>query len=138
LQSITETTQFSESEACTRGIRVSVRACFMPERSSPERGEWFFAYRIRISNEGNETVQLESRHWLITDGHGQTEEVRGRGVVGEEPILDPGSFFEYTSQCPLPTPVGSMIGRYQMVTSRGERFDAEIARFRLSVPGTVH
>ncbi len=128
----------SESEICTRGIRVPVRARFVQERSRPDQGEWYFAYRIRIANEGSETVQLRSRHWIITDGHGRTEEVRGRGVVNEEPVLEPGSFFEYTSFCPLPTPVGSMRGTYQMVTSNGEQFEAEIARFSLSVPGAIH
>jgi ApaG protein len=131
-------TSSSESEVCTRGIRVAVRARFVPERSRPERGEWHFAYRIRIANEGSETVQLMSRHWIITDGHGRTEEVRGRGVVNEEPVLEPGSFFEYTSYCPLPTPVGTMKGTYQMVTAEGDRFDAQIARFSLSVPGSIH
>ena len=129
---------FSHSEACTRGVRVLVRACFVPERSRPDRNEWCFAYRIRIQNEGEEAVQLESRHWIITDGNGRSEEVRGRGVVGEEPVLEPGSFFEYTSYCPLPSPVGFMSGRYQMVTRGGDRFDAQIARFRLFVPSAVN
>jgi ApaG protein len=129
-------TPSSESEICTRGIRVAARATFVPEQS--QSGEWVFAYRIRIANEGSETVQLQSRHWIIIDGHGRVEEVRGRGVVGEQPVLEPGSFFEYTSQCRLTTPVGSMNGRYQMTTQGGERFEAEIARFSLQAPNAIH
>ncbi len=126
------------SEAVTRGVRVRVQAEYAPERSNPSRGEWFFLYTIRISNEEAETVQLLTRHWIITDGTGQVEEVRGPGVVGEQPILKKGESFEYTSGCPLPTPFGVMKGTYQMITGGGERFDATIAPFTLSEPYTVH
>jgi ApaG protein len=119
------------SEAMTRGIRVEVQSVFVPERSDPDDGQWFFAYRVRISNQGSETTQLVSRHWVIIDGHGHVEEVRGPGVVGEQPLLRPGETFEYTSACPLRTPHGTMHGTYQMVTTEGARFDAEIAPFAL-------
>jgi len=123
-----------DSEAVTRGIRVSVRARYVAERSRPMMNEYFFAYTIRIANEGRETVQLVSRAWHITDAEGHVEEVRGPGVVGEQPVLAPGEAFEYTSACPLATPFGSMHGSYQMVTEGGARFEAEIARFQLSEP----
>ncbi|MCB9548548.1 MAG: Co2+/Mg2+ efflux protein ApaG [Myxococcales bacterium] len=126
------------SEAVTRGIRVTVRSAYIPERSDPERPLFFFAYRIRIANEGATTARLLTRHWIITDGQGGVEEVQGPGVVGEQPLLAPGQDFEYTSACPLPTPVGTMHGTYQMLTALGERFDAEIAPFLLAVPGAVH
>jgi ApaG protein len=128
----------SESEAITRGIRVNVVARYVPERSRPMMNEFFFAYTIRISNEGRDTVQLVSREWLIEDAEGHTEEVSGPGVVGEQPVLAPGEAFEYTSACPLTTPFGSMRGTYQMVTEGGERFDAEIARFTLAEPYSIH
>ncbi len=126
------------SEACTRGIRVRVESEYVAERSQPERSEYFFVYRIEISNEGAETVQLLSRHWVITDAHGRIEEVRGAGVVGEQPVLEPGEAFEYASACPLPTPFGSMKGSYQMVTGEGEPVDAEIASFQLAQPFAVN
>lgn len=126
------------SEAITQGIRVTVRSAFIPERSDPDRPLYFFAYRIRISNEGPVATKLLTRHWIITDGTGAVEEVQGPGVVGEQPLLMPGEAFEYTSACPLPTPVGTMHGTYQMLTSEGHEFDAEIAPFLLAVPGTVH
>ncbi len=127
-----------ESEALTQGVRVRVESQYVAERSSPVQGEWFFAYRIRIANEGDTPVQLVSRHWIITDAHGQVEEVRGPGVVGEQPVLDPGDEFEYTSACPLPTPFGSMRGTYQMVTESGDSFDAEVASFSLRQPNAIH
>ncbi len=126
------------SEAVTRGIRVEVQSVLVPERSDPDDAQWFFAYRVRITNEGGEPAQLVSRHWVIIDGHGRVEEVRGHGVVGEQPTLGPGEAFEYTSACPLRTPHGSMHGSYQMVTPDGERFDAEIAPFALGEPERVH
>jgi len=126
------------SQARTRGILVEVDSSFVPERSEPMRRMWFFAYRIRIANQGEETVQLVSRHWIITDAHGEVEEVSGPGVVGEQPVLAPGEAFEYTSFCPLPTPFGSMRGSYQMVTREGEAFDIEIAPFELSQPLPVN
>jgi ApaG protein len=126
------------SEAVTRGIRVNVLAQYVPERSDPGENHWFFAYRIRISNESEETTQLVSRHWVITDAEGHVEEVRGPGVVGEQPILTPGQSFEYTSFCPLPTPFGTMQGTYQMVTRSGTRFDAHIAAFTLAEPTALN
>lgn len=129
----------STSEAVTRGIRVRVRSEYSPERSRPHRNEWFFLYTIQIANEGTERVQLLSRHWIITDAMGHVEEVRGPGVVGEQPVLLPGQAFQYTSGCPLKTPFGSMQGSYQMVTQNGEIFDVEIAPFTLTEPyDTVH
>jgi ApaG protein len=131
-------TSRDHSEAVTRGIRVQVKSAFVPERSDPDAGEWFYAYRVRIANESDATAQLLSRHWVIIDGRGRVEEVKGPGVVGEQPVLRPGQSFEYTSGCPLRTPHGSMHGSYQMVTGNGERFDAEIAPFALGEPEVVH
>lgn len=110
----------------------------MPERSNPDKGAWFFAYTVLVTNEGEDTVQLVSRHWIITNADGEVEEVRGPGVVGAQPVLAPGESFEYTSACPLPTAFGTMHGSYQMVTEAGERFDAEIAPFSLSMPYAVN
>ena len=121
----------SSSQAVTRGVRVEVRARFSASRSDPKKREWFFLYTILIKNEARETVQLVSRHWVITDAHGQVEEVRGPGVVGKQPVLKTGESFEYTSGCPLKTPFGSMRGSYEMVTDAGEHFDASIAPFAL-------
>jgi ApaG protein len=126
------------SEAVTRGVRVRVQSEYAPERSQPSKNQWFFLYTITISNEGPDTVQLLTRHWIITDATGHVEEVRGPGVVGKQPILRPGEAFEYTSGCPLTTPFGTMEGTYQMVTDAGERFDAAVAQFTLSEPYTVH
>jgi ApaG protein len=126
------------SDTTTRGVRVEVRTAYVPERSSPQESQYFFAYRIKISNVGEETVQLLRRHWVISDGEGNMEHVRGPGVVGEQPVLEPGQSFEYTSFCPLPTPIGSMHGTYQMVTSGGSAFDAEIAPFSLAVPTALN
>lgn len=127
-----------QSTVVTRGIRVEVSSLFVPERSRPADGEWFFAYRIRITNSGTERVQLLGRHWVITDSRGRVQQVRGPGVVGKQPVLDPGQTFEYTSACPLETSFGMMHGSYQMTTSGGERFEAEIAPFALGEPDTVH
>ena len=126
------------SEATTRGIRVSVVSEFAPERSQPTDEQWFFLYTITITNAGTETVQLVSRHWIITDAKGEVEEVRGPGVVGQQPVLKPGESFTYTSGCPLSTSFGKMEGTYQMTTQSGEVFDAKIAPFTLSEPYTVH
>jgi ApaG protein len=125
------------SEAVTRDVRVEVETRYSPGHSTPG-AQWFFLYTITISNEGEEPVQLLSRHWLITDATGRVEEVHGPGVVGEQPVIEPGEAFEYTSGCPLPTPFGSMEGRYEMVTGEGERFDAAIGRFQLNEPGAIH
>lgn len=126
------------SETVTNGVRVSVLSEYAPDRSSPAQNKWFFLYTITIANEGAVRVQLISRHWIITDGTGAVEEVEGPGVVGEQPTLDPGQSFTYTSGCPLSTPFGTMQGTYQMVTAAGESFDAKIAPFTLSEPYTVH
>jgi len=120
------------SEAITRSIRVRVHARYDPGRSSPEQNQWFFLYTVSITNESHETVQLKSRHWIITDGMGKVEEVRGPGVVGKQPVLAPGQSFEYTSGCPLTTPFGAMNGTYQMVNQADEEFDIEIAPFTLT------
>jgi ApaG protein len=126
------------SDTTTRGVRIQVKSAYLPDKSSPEEGRYLFAYRIRISNEGDETVQLISREWIITDSDGDVETVRGPGVVGEQPVLDPGQSFEYTSFCPLPTPIGSMHGTYQMVAAGGQAFDAAIAPFSLAVPSALN
>lgn len=126
------------SEATTNGVQVAVTSRYVPEQSDPEQGGWFFAYTVRITNSGQDTVQLISRHWVITDANGKTEEVRGPGVVGAQPVLRPGESFEYTSACPLPTAFGTMHGNYQMLTEDGESFDAEIAAFSLTTPFAVN
>ena len=126
------------SEAVTRGIRISVETQYDPTRSSPQQSQWFFLYTIRITNEGPITAQLMTRHWIITDATGHVEEVKGPGVVGEQPVLAQGQSFEYTSGCPLTTPFGSMRGSYQMTTADGEQFDAEIAEFILREPHAMH
>jgi ApaG protein len=121
------------SEATTRGVRVQILA-----RYSPERSQWFFLYTVTIVNESTETVQLLTRHWVVTDGAGHIDEVRGPGVVGKQPTLAPGESFEYTSGWPLPAPFGVLEGTYQMITALGERFDAKVAPVALSEPYTVH
>ena len=126
------------SEAVTRGVRVTVEAQYSPERSQPSLQHWFFLYTVRIANEGPVTVQLVSRHWIITDGTGHVEEVRGAGVVGQQPVLEHGESFEYTSGCRLATPFGQMHGTYQMVADGDEQFDSEIAPFALHAPYTIH
>ncbi len=123
-------------QALTRNISVTVAPRFLPERSSIEKSLYFWAYTIEISNRGNTTVQLKTRHWRITDAFGRLQEVRGAGVVGEEPVLQPGASFEYTSGVPLPTPSGFMVGTYGMVTDEGERFDIAIPAFSLDSPET--
>ena len=127
----------STSEATTRNIKVQVKSQYDPSRSNPNQNEWFFLYTVRITNEGSDTVQLMSRHWVITDGMGKVQEVRGPGVVGNQPVLAPGESFEYTSGCPLTVPFGSMQGTYQMVNDREEKFDIEIAPFVLMEPQTA-
>src|SRR5512145_1743052 len=118
----------------TRDIEVTVTPRFLPERSSPQQGHFFWAYTIAITNNSRETVQLKSRHWRITDASGRVQEVRGAGVVGEQPRLAPGETFEYTSGVPLPTPSGFMVGSYSMVSDTGERFDIAIPAFSLDSP----
>jgi ApaG protein len=126
------------SEAVTNNVRVEVHSQYAPERSQPFDNQWFFYYTVRITNEGDETVQLQSRHWIITNATDQVEEVRGPGVVGEQPVLGPGESFQYTSQCQLITSSGVMRGTYQMVSEHGDRFDVEIAPFALREPYTIH
>jgi ApaG protein len=126
------------SSALTEGIRVSVTSAFRPERSEPGQGRWLFSYTVRLANEGEVPAQLVSRHWIITDANGQREEVVGEGVVGQQPRLEPGEEFEYTSFCILKTPHGSMRGTYRMVRADGSTFDARIAPFALVVPGAVN
>lgn len=120
--------------ATTRGIRVTVRPQYLPDQSDPTKPQFVWAYHVRIENGGDVTVQLRSRHWKVTDGLGQTREVRGPGVVGKTPVLRPGEMFEYTSGTPLSTSSGFMGGTYQMVNETGETFDIEIPAFSLDSP----
>jgi ApaG protein len=126
------------SEAVTRGIRVEVLSRHSPENSRPGNSEWLFEYTVRITNQSAGTVQLISRHWIITDASEQVREVKGPGVVGEQPVLAPGESYKYSSWCPLPTPTGVMRGTYQMRDSRGEQFDIEVAPFALKARYSVH
>jgi ApaG protein len=120
--------------AVTRQIEVTVEPNFQPERSSAEKHRFFWSYTVVITNSGAETVQLKTRHWVITDAAGRMEEVRGEGVVGEQPVLAPGERFEYTSGVPLPTASGFMAGSYQMVTDTGEPFEINVPAFSLDSP----
>jgi len=126
------------NEATTRGIRVTVSPSYEPRRSAPASNRYFFSYHVRIENLGEDSVQLLSRHWIISDALGGTENVRGPGVVGHQPRLRPGQSFEYTSFCPLRTSVGTMHGTYTMVTEAGETFEAEIPLFHLAAPTPVN
>jgi ApaG protein len=117
---------------------VNVRPQYLVEHSDPDEEKYVFAYTVTIRNTGEHTAQLISRHWIITDGNNAVEEVRGAGVVGEQPVLKPGEAFEYTSGCPLPTPVGSMRGSYQCLADDGTAFEAPIPEFVLSTPRTLH
>ena len=121
-------------EQTTRAISISVEPMYLDDQSSPENNHYVWAYHVQIENRGNATVQLMSRHWKITDSQGHTQEVRGDGVVGEQPVLDPGDSFEYTSGTPLATPSGFMSGSYQMADKTGERFDVVIPPFSLDSP----
>jgi ApaG protein len=118
----------------TRAIQVTVEPSFVEAESSPDEGHYFWAYRIEISNLGKEVVRLRSRFWQITDANGRTEEVRGAGVVGKQPVLRPGETFAYTSGCPLTTPSGIMVGSYQMQNEHGELFSIAIPAFSLDLP----
>nr|WP_282580491.1 Co2+/Mg2+ efflux protein ApaG [Sphingomonas faeni] len=124
--------------ATTDGVTVRVSVSYLPEQSEPERGRWFWAYHIRLENEGTETVQLLTRHWVITDGRGARHSVEGEGVVGEQPVIEPGASFDYVSGCPLATPSGAMQGNYRMVREDGAIFDVEIPRFSLFAPAVLH
>ena len=126
------------SDTTTRGIRIEVQSTYMPERSAPSDGQYLFEYHVRVSNVGDETAQLISREWIITNADGEVERVKGPGVVGEKPVLTPGTSFEYRSFCPLKTSVGSMQGSYQMVTANGDQFDAMISPFTLAVPNALN
>lgn len=124
-------------EATTRGVVVRVSVSYLPEQSEPHRGRWFWAYHIRIENEGPVTVQLLTRHWIITDGRGLRHTVEGEGVVGEQPMIAPGASFDYVSGCPLSTPSGSMQGTYHMIAEDGSAFDVTIPRFALIAPAVA-
>lgn len=126
------------SDTATRGIRVRVKSEYVAEKSSPSNNYYFFSYHVRIDNEGTTAAQLVSREWIITDSEGRIQQVSGSGVVGQQPTLGPGESFEYTSFCPLNTPVGSMHGSYRMLTLEGEEFDAKIQPFTLAVPTAVN
>ena len=126
------------SEAVTNGVRVEVLARHAVEHSRPAEGRWVFEYTVRITNQGSQTVQLLTRHWIITDAVEHVEEVRGPGVVGEQPVLAPGESFKYSSWCPLTTPTGTMHGTYQMAGADGAQFDIEIAPFALRAQYTIH
>ena len=119
-------------------IQVNVRTVYIPEQSDPGSDRYVFAYTVTIANEGTASAQLISRHWVITDAENQIQEVRGLGVVGEQPFLRPGESFEYTSGTSLGTPVGTMHGNFQMVAEDGQKFDAEIPKFTLSMPRILH
>lgn len=124
-------------EAVTHGIRIRVEPQYLEEQSAPDEGHFFWAYTIEIANEGDATVQLKTRHWRITDANGRTEEVRGPGVVGQTPMLEPGQSFTYTSGCPLGTPSGIMVGSYQMQREDGSLIDVAIPAFSLDSPFVV-
>ncbi|HVI99756.1 MAG TPA: Co2+/Mg2+ efflux protein ApaG [Sphingomonas sp.] len=121
----------------TRGIVVRVSVSYLPEQSEPGRGRWFWAYHVRIENEGDQTVQLLTRHWVITDGRGARHAVEGEGVVGEQPMIEPGGSFDYVSGCPLATPTGIMQGTYHMAAEDGSSFDVEIPKFALVAPAVT-
>lgn len=125
---------FFPHSATTREITVRVAVSFLPEQSEPERGRWFWAYHIRVENGQDRPVQLLTRRWNITDGRGGIHTVEGEGVVGEQPVIQPGSAFDYVSGCPLATPTGAMKGSFQMLGSDGALFDVEVPRFGLVGP----
>ncbi len=120
------------------GFAVSVQSQFLPEQSNPDKGQYSFAYTVRITNSGNVPAQLISRHWVITDANGKVVEVKGLGVVGHQPLLAPGQSFEYSSGSQIATPAGSMRGSYFGVAEDGERFESQIPEFPLAMPRTLH
>lgn len=120
--------------ATTHGIEISVEPFYLEDQSEPTESQYVWGYRITIANHSSETVQLRSRYWQITDGNGHTEEVSGPGVVGEQPILDPGDSYQYSSGCPLTTPSGVMVGRYQMQGASGTAFEVNVPAFSLDLP----
>ncbi len=121
----------------THGVTVRVSVSYLAEQSEPDRGRWFWAYHIRIENEGPVAVQLLTRHWIITDGRGARHSVEGEGVVGEQPLILPGASFDYVSGCPLATPTGSMQGSYHMIDGDGAGFDVAIPKFALVAPAVA-
>lgn len=121
----------------TRGVTVRVAVSYLPEQSEPERGRWFWAYHIRVENDSAQAVQLLTRHWVITDGRGARHSVEGEGVVGEQPMIAPGTSYDYVSGCPLSTPSGAMQGSYRMVGEDGVAFDVAIPRFMLLAPAVL-
>jgi ApaG protein len=121
----------------TRGITVRVSASYLPEQSNPVGARWFWAYHIRVENDGVMAVQLMTRHWIISDGRGAKHEVEGDGVVGEQPVILSGASYDYVSGCPLPTPSGSMVGSFGMVGEDGSTFDVAVPRFELLTPVTA-
>ena len=120
--------------ADTDGVTVRVSVSYLADQSEPQRGRWFWAYHIRIENGSNRSVQLLTRHWVITDGRGMRHSVEGEGVVGEQPVIGPGASYDYVSGCPLATPTGAMQGSYRMVGEDGEQFDVTIPKFALMAP----
>lgn len=126
-----------DEEAETHGITVRVSASYLPEQSEPDRGRWFWSYHIRIENHAAVTVQLLTRHWIITDGRGGRHTVEGEGVVGEQPLIAPGGSFDYVSGCPLATPTGHMQGTYRMIGEDGSVFDVAIPKFSLLAPAVT-
>ena len=128
---------FFPAAATTDGITVRVSVSYLPEQSEPQRGRWFWAYHIRIENDGDRAVQLLTRHWVITDGRGARHTVEGEGIVGEQPTIESGAAFDYVSGCPLATPTGAMQGSYQVMADDGERFDVAIPRFALTAPAVA-
>ena len=123
--------------ATTGEVTVRVSVSYLPEQSEPARGRWFWAYHIRIENDGTSAVQLLTRRWVITDGRGARHSVEGEGVVGEQPMIDPGASYDYVSGCPLATPTGAMQGSYRMVDDTGAVFDVTIPNFSLSAPAVT-
>ena len=121
----------------TDGVIVRVSVSYLPEQSEPRRGRWFWAYHIRIENDGARAVQLLTRHWIITDGRGARHTVEGEGVVGEQPLIEPGGSFDYVSGCPLATPTGQMQGSYRVIGEDGARFDVAIPKFALVAPAVA-
>ena len=123
--------------ATTGGVTVRVSVSYLEDQSEPARGRWFWAYHIRIENDGPQAVQLLTRHWIITDGRGQRHSVEGEGVVGEQPMIVPGGSFDYVSGCPLATPTGSMQGSYRMIGEDGAAFEVAIPKFALTAPAVA-
>lgn len=130
--------KLTTEQQTTEGIEIEVESTYVPEQSDPEKQNYFFSYTIRITNKGDKPAKLVSRHWIITDGFGRVREVEGPGVVGNQPRLEPGESFEYTSYCPLPTPTGTMSGSYTMTRDDGESFKARIPQFFLVEPNSYH